>query len=410
MLKSFLRTYSSIFLLFFAFILVTIQSHAQENYYQMRGNPEDSLTTRDFPGAWNLPQTNFYLKFGGYFRIDAIYDFNGAGSRNQLLMSQIPADNTPEATAGPFFNMHVRETRFNFDIRRQTEMGRPMKFFLEFDFFDESLNAGQPRLRHAFVKYGNLLLGQTWTNLSDLRVFPFIMDFSAGDALFGGRTIQIRYEKDFKPTWQYGIALEMPALNGIANPFDIEGEPQPVLPVFSARLTNNRPDGMISVGGQVQQLRWDGREASPNVTDFGWGVVFNGRQFISKSLFVTWHSSYNSGITSQILIFAGTDQGAVLLPSEEMHKENAITLAAGAGYQLSPSLSANIAYAYMDRSELDFRPENSLEDGGMGHANLIWKLDKHVMSGIEFAWGNIQNLDGATGNAARLQAMVRYAF
>ncbi|NMM48323.1 DcaP family trimeric outer membrane transporter [Marinigracilibium pacificum] len=401
-----------------SFILITIilllfpyQSiYGQDNYSKLRGSPEDSLTTKDFPGAWNLPNTDLYLKFGGYFRLDVIYDFNGAGSRNQLLMNQIPADNTPEASAGPFFNMHVRETRFNFDLRRTTDSRRPLKFFLEFDFFDESLKAGQPRLRHAFVKYGNLLVGQTWTNLSDLRVFPFIMDFSAGDALFGGRTIQIRYEKEFIKNWQYGVSLEMPALNGIYNPFNQPGEPMPVVPIFSARITNNHDNGMITLGGQIEQLRWDGQDQGPNTTSPGWGVVFNGRQTLTNNFFITWHSSYNNGITRQILIFAGTDQGAVLTQNGDIELENAITLAFGGGYQLTKSLSTNIAYAYMDRGNLEFRPDNTLESGGMGHFNFIWTIEKFAMAGIEYAWGNINNLDKAKGNANRLQAMVKYSF
>lgn len=386
------------------------QQTSTPSYSEMRGSPEDSLRTDDFIGAWKIPNTEFYLKFGGYFRLDAIYDFNGSGSRNQLLMNQIYAENTPEAAAGPFFNMHVRETRFNFDLRRTTDKGRTMKFFLEFDFFDESLKAGQPRLRHAFIKYGNWTLGQTWTNLSDLRVFPFIMDFSAGDALFGGRTIQIRYEHDFTKKWELGLALEMPSLNGMFNPFDIAGEYQPVLPVFSARISNERDNGMITLGGQIQQLRWDGLWQSPNATAAGWGIVLNGRQSLTDKFFVTWHSSYNSGITSQILIFAGTDEGAVILPDGQIEKEDAITLALGGGYNITSSISTNLALAHMDRGDLDFRSDDTLQEGLMGHYNIIWKLDKRVMTGIEYAWGNIRNVDNAKGLANRLQAMVRYSF
>lgn len=383
---------------------------AQENYSKLRGSPEDSLLVRNFPGAWNLPGTDLYMKFGGYFRLDMIYDFNGAGSRNQLLMNQIPASNTPQAAAGPFFNMHVRETRFNFDVRRTTKLGRPLKFFIEFDFFDESLHAGQPRLRHGFVKYGDWLVGQTWTNLSDLRIFPFIMDFSAGDALFGGRSVQIRYEPNISEHWQVGVSLEAPGLNGIYNPDTLGGHTMPTLPVASARITNERPNGIITLGGQVVQLRWDGMNQGPDASNIGWGVVFNGRQSITKRLFVTWHSSYNKGITSQILIFAGTDQGAVLLPSGELQREEAITLAFGAGYQLTKSLSTNIAYASMDRGELTFRSDATLDNGRMGHFNLIWQIDPKALTGIEFAWGDIQNVDKATGNATRLQAMVKYSF
>ncbi|MCY1719961.1 DcaP family trimeric outer membrane transporter [Prolixibacteraceae bacterium Z1-6] len=383
---------------------------AQDNYSKLRGSPEDSLLTKNFPGAWNLPGTDLYMKIGGYFRLDALYDFNGAGSRNQLLIGQIPVDGTEAANAGPFFNMHVRETRFNIDIRRTTELGRPLKFFIEFDFFDESLSAAQPRMRHAFVKYGNVLVGQTWTNLSDLRVFPFIMDFSAGDALFGGRSVQVRYEKYFKKHWQYSFALEMPGLSGIYAPDNDAGAKMPTLPLFSIRLSNERDNGMLMLGAQAEQLRWDGRKQGPDATALGWGVVFNGRQFFTNRLFATWHSSYNVGMISQILVFGGTDQGAVLLPDGELYLEDAITLAIGGGYQLSKSVSTNIAYAYLKRGDLTYRPEDALEKGGMGHFNLIWQIDPKATAGIEYAWGKVHTLENSKGNASRLQVMVKYAF
>ncbi len=383
---------------------------AQNPYEQLRGSAEDSLTTKNFPGAWNLPGTDLYMKFGGYFRLDALYDFTGAGSRYQLLMAQVPVEGTEAANADPFFNMHVRETRFNFDIRRTTDLGRPLKFYLEFDFFDESLHSGLPRLRHAFVKYGNLLVGQTWTNLSDLRVFPFIMDFSAGDALFGGRSVQVRYEQFFTEHWKYAVALEMPGLSGIYSADNDMGVKMPQMPLFSARLSNERENGMLMLGGQVEQLHWDGRNNGPDANAIAWGVIFNGRQFLTDRLFATWHTSYNSGLISQILIFGGTNQGAVVLPNGEMYLEDAITLAVGAGYQLTEKLTTNIAYAYADRGKLDYRVESTLKEGGMGHFNVMWKIDAHALTGIEYAWGNVRTLSNAKGTAHRIQYMIKYAF
>ncbi|BDD01874.1 DcaP family trimeric outer membrane transporter [Persicobacter psychrovividus] len=384
---------------------------AQNNFHNLRGSEEDSVMTTNFPGAWKLPGTDMYMKFGGYFRLDAIYDLTGAGSRNQLLMGQIPVHGTPAANAGPFFNMHLRETRFNFDIRRKTSLGKDLKFFMEFDFFDESLHAGVPRLRHAFVKYGNLLIGQTWTNLSDLRVFPFIMDFSAGDALFGGRSMQVRYEQNFYKTWQYGVALEMPSLGGIYNPYELAGETMPVMPLLSARITNNKKDGsMMMFGGQMQQVRWYGLKEGPNATAIGYGLVFNGRQMITDRLFGTWHAAYNKGLTNQILIFGGTDQGAVLNPDGTLDTEEAITLALGGGYKITQKVSANVAVAYLKRGELAEREEPTLNTGLMGHANLIWNIDKQTTTGVEYGWGNVANLDGAKGHASRWQVMIKYAF
>lgn len=399
----------------FTFLLLLVAAstskvNAQDYYTQIRDSYEDSVQVADFPGAWNLPGTAFYLKFGGYFKIDAIYDFNGSGSRNQLLMSQIAVDGSPESSAGPFFNMHLRETRFNFDLRRTTPKGRAFKFFLEFDFFDESLGAGQPRLRHAFVKYGNLTVGQTWSNLSDLRVFPFIIDFAFGDALFGGRSVQVKWEQDIAKHFNYGVSVEMPGMNGIADPFQLGGEPMSLLPIFSGRLTNNRENGMIMVGAQFEQLRWDGRDSISDATALGWAAVLNARQNIGKRFFVTCHASYSKGLTDHVLVFAGTDEGAVLDQKGDIQVEDAITLALGGGFQISNALTANIAYAFMERGDLKYRPPNTIDNGGIGHVNIIWSLDENAKLGLEYAWGEVEDLNRKSGDASRIQAMARYSF
>ena len=64
------------------------------------------------------------------------------------------------------------------------------------------------RLRHAFFEYGNLLAGQTWTTLTELRQLPFILDFAAGDAIYGGRTPQVRWQVDVNKRLSWAVALE----------------------------------------------------------------------------------------------------------------------------------------------------------------------------------------------------------
>lgn len=46
----------------------------------------------------------------------------------------------------------------------------------------------------------------------------------------------------------------------------------------------------------------------------------------------------------------------------------------------------------------------------VGHVNLIWSVDKALSTGIEYMRGYRENVDGARGDATRLQAMVKYSF
>ena len=79
-------------------------------------------------------------------------------------------------------------------------------FKVEGDFFSD---ANQFRLRHAYLVAGDFIIGQTWTTLTVLEALPNIIDFAAGDALFGGRTAQIRYQKNLNNKYELAIGLEM---------------------------------------------------------------------------------------------------------------------------------------------------------------------------------------------------------
>ena len=161
------------------------------------------LEDDDFLGSWPLFGTDYRMKIGGYFKLDALYDLDGTGDEYQFLIAQIPVDGSPEAEGTGYFNMFVRETRLNLDVRKSGSDGPPGQFFLEVDFFDTS--SFSPRLRHAYIVYGNLLVGQTWTTIVELASLPFTIDFGAGDALFGTRTPQVRWQQNVNSSWSWAI-------------------------------------------------------------------------------------------------------------------------------------------------------------------------------------------------------------
>jgi hypothetical protein len=143
------------------------------------------LEDAEFPGSWPMFGKNTRMKIGGYVKADFLYDFDGTTDRNQFLMSTIPLDGTPEAANSGYVSLFARETRFNIDVRRIEEDRAPLRLFVEGDFWASS---SQFRLRHAYVVFGKFLAGQTWTTLSILESLVYMIDFGAGDALFGGRT------------------------------------------------------------------------------------------------------------------------------------------------------------------------------------------------------------------------------
>lgn len=101
---------------------------------------------------------------------------------------------------------HVKESRINMKYTTGD-----VSAFVEMDFYGDGgneiiSNSVSPRLRHAYIKRGNWLFGQYWTNFSQLKAFPESLDFGGpmvGEVLI--RQPQIRYTHG-----NFAVSLENP--------------------------------------------------------------------------------------------------------------------------------------------------------------------------------------------------------
>lgn len=120
--------------------------------------------------------------------------------------------------------------------------------FFEVDFFGSQANervsnSTSPRMRRAFIKTGNLLIGQEWTTFQNLSAIPASASFlAASDAQVFVRQHQIRYTNG-----AFQVALENPGQSridgtGAANTHDKATTPDIVL-----RYNYNADFGNVSL-------------------------------------------------------------------------------------------------------------------------------------------------------------------
>lgn len=128
------------------------------------------------------------IEFGGYIKADARYVDGDVGYRDFWIGTAGVTDENNH------FNMNVKESRFNTKYTHGDVMG-----FIEMDFYggggnEVISNSSNPRIRHAFIKYKNVLVGQTWSSLMNTSAIAETADF-AGPAvgLAFVRQGQIRY-------------------------------------------------------------------------------------------------------------------------------------------------------------------------------------------------------------------------
>lgn len=132
---------------------------------------------------------NDKITFGGYVKVDARYVDGDVGYRDFWIGTGAPLEQDASQ-----FRIFANETRFNTKYVHGDVMG-----FIELDFWggggNEIIsNSAHPRIRHAFVKYKDLTVGQTWSTFMNTSAIPESADFAgATTGLVFIRQGQVRY-------------------------------------------------------------------------------------------------------------------------------------------------------------------------------------------------------------------------
>ena len=374
---------------------------------QVLRTAQELLLDKDFPGSWPMFGTDLRMKIGGYLKADFLYDFDGTTDQNQFLMSTIPVEGQDTFGNEGYLAFFAKETRVNVDIRRLAGDKIPLQLFVEGDFF----TAGNGfRLRHAYITAGDFIIGQTWTTLSFLESMAFMIDFAAGDALFGGRTTQIRYQKKLNKGLKLSVGVEYLSFLGIENSFEFEGEANVQLPLLAFRLDKRWETGVLFLGASLAQLRWDGGNAGPSDQLPQLAFVVAGRQYIGENNYFTWNVNAGSAYGENIISFAGSQANAVLNEEGELEPIDAFAVMAGFMHRWAPGLESNFNYAYGWLDAPETRADFALKRGGVGHLNLIYRFDKNFSIGAEYMWGAQRTANDAFGDAKRIQTMAKFEF
>ncbi|OHX66842.1 DcaP family trimeric outer membrane transporter [Flammeovirga pacifica] len=385
------------------------QGFISDQVSKNNGDSETKMEDPTFPGSWPMTgKGNVRMKIGGYMKNDFVYDMNGTRDKTQFLMSTIPVQGEADYGSTGYVSFFSKETRINLDVRSKVN-NTPVQMFVEGDFF--SATGTQFRMRHAYVKVGNFTFGQTWTNLTFLETLPFIIDFAAGDALFGGRSNQIRYEKNINKHWMFGASIEYLENMGIENPNELNGVAQAQLPLISLKFAYNKKDTKLFFGASAAQLNWTGGPEGVSASTPQLDVVFGGVQQIDRKNRISWNVNYGIGSGENILAFIGSNANAVLNQEGQLVAMKSFSALVGYTHNWNEKWSSNLSYAYGWLMDIpDSRDPFALKAGGITHVNLIWQPLKYFSTGIEYMRGSQRTANSSFGVANRIQLMTKFDF
>jgi len=358
-----------------------------------------------------LNNTTFSL--GGYAKMDAIYSrfYNGEVSdispmRDFYFPGLIPVG---QETLFEYTDFHVKESRFNFDLRSEVE-GHKIRGFMEMDFMlsgvgnEKVSNSFNPRLRHFFFEYDNILVGQTWSTFMAV-ILPEGLDFiGVPEGMVFIRQPQIRLTLG---SWQF--ALE--------NPTTTVTSYQSI--TSRLRSSGGTPDLVIrkNLKGDWGTLSGSAIARTLSLVDTagvkkrepGFGFSLGGKLFLGKKNDIRFMTTAGSGLGRYVgLNFVSS---SVLCEQNDIHAIKTLNGYLALRHQWSQKLRSNVSVAgFFADHESTWTGSDVNKSVLSGSANLLYNPIPNVMFGIEWMHAVRELQSGEKGSFERIQISGKYSF
>ena len=361
--------------------------------------------------ADNHEATTTY-KFGGYAKADVLFtSYSDATPDGNSLMRQfywapgVPVgDGTGDSDLTTDFQ--ARETRLNFRVDHKTAGGSNVTAFIEMDFFihgdgnEVVSNSYSPRLRHAFIKYDNWTVGQTWSTFQDVAALPDALDFvGPAESTTFIRQSMIRYT-----TGNLELAVENPQTYVIGGTRDLS-----TVPDLIARYTFKLDGGSyVKLAGLLRSLKIQDL-GSGQVDDTGWGISASTKIMFDNGNDLRAMVTYGDGVGRYIGLGFVPD-GYVDI-NDDIATAEALAYFVAYRWQWNDKWRSNIMYG---NTSIDYDSDvaaSTLNDTGSSfHFNVIRNVLPKLEVGAELIWGERELVNGTDGDFTRLLLSAKYAF
>jgi hypothetical protein len=311
------------------------------------------------------------ITFGGYVKVDTRYTDGNIGANDYWYGGGTVLDQDQSN-----FGISVNETRFNTKYVHGDVTG-----FIEMDFYGDAVSGGgnevisnssSPRLRHAFIKYKNVLVGQTWTTFQNTSSLAEAADF--GGPLVASAFIrqgQIRYTNG-----GLQLAIENPETYGGYRGSKTTRDDS--VPDFIGKYTFKGDWGNVSVSALARQLKSLTNESE---SAFGYGVAGRIKTFGKDDFRFQFHGGE---VGRYVGVTAATD-----MVGEEVEDVTSIMVAYR--HFWTDDMRSSVFYG---------NTQTDLTDRDRSHwgVNLFKNFTKQLSFGIEVGNFEMANASSASGN------------
>lgn len=345
------------------------------------------------------------IRFYGSARVYGSYDFNGLQGGTGFSISEIPVND--EGGNEETFYMTANVTRLGLDVKRKTIVGNTLiKIETDFNGTDNKF-----RIRHAYGQTKNLIIGQTWTNFSDIETLPLTVDVDGPPTAVSLRTVLIKYYLDFEPGWRFRASIESPsAVIYVPDTLSVEAVTQNY-PAVASNIKKDWEDVQIKVAAILNPIsvrNLSGERGSL----LGGGALLSINTNFSKSSSLKFQGLLGKGIASFLNLADNSAFDVVLNPNDGEYQ---LTSCYGGFIAFSQNLikgylDIDIVYGLVKLNMEDYFPDYSFKAGQYIATNGFLNFPGGFRLGVEYTYGYKKTKDGSNGDANRFAFTFYYDF
>ncbi|MBS3744509.1 MAG: porin [Wenzhouxiangellaceae bacterium] len=351
------------------------------------------------------------FSYGGYIKADfMVSDFDDGEVSGDSIGRDfyVPAIVPIGDKGSTSFDAHAKQTRFNLGTSHQIGE-HTLESFVELDFLttpggtERTTNNFSPRLRHAFVKWNNWLVGQTWNTFMDVATLPESVDFigpTSGTTF--GRTPMVRYTNG-------GLAIALENPESSITPVGggrIEADDNK-LPELAARYTWSGDWGHFQLGGLLRQLEIDDNATGLDATETGWGVSLSGKFMLGRDD-IRYMVHAGDGLGRQVAL--NFVNGAALDATGSLDAISTVGGFVAYRHWWSQKWRSNVAFGILEADNPNFTGEDANKSTWNAQVNLFYSPVPPLSFGVEFLTAEREIESGAKGQLNRFQFTTKYAF
>jgi hypothetical protein len=378
---------------------------------------EQVVTPGTFDKSIKLPGSDTSVGWGGYVKLDVIYNDYGATMQvadDTLVPSLIPLKGTAEDKKHDL-NIHAKESRLWFKTVTPTNYWGEFRSLVEMDFLvssqgDERFsNSYAPRLRQAYANPGNWLFGQTWSTFMSLDSKMETLDFTGSVAEINVRQAQLRYTQPWT-TGSVQLAVENPetTLSSAEGGRVVPGNDQ--WPDMVGRVNWQGEKYSTVVAALVRNLRAKGTYGTITTDDNKWGMAISASGSVNTVGKDNFKWQLNYGTIGRYMTANHSNDGSLSVAGEV---DTVDLLGIQAAYQhwWNPTIRSSWLLGYA-RANNDTQVVGGQVNKMLwsSHLNLLWSPTPVSMVGIEYLYAYRELENGMEGVLNRIQMSGRYDF